>query len=373
MSEADDAAAHDGRRATAAGAARADRRILVYGATGYTGKLLAAEAARRGIDVVLGGRDRGRLEGVAKQYGFDARAVALADAKGLRDALEGVACVLHVAGPFSQTARPMVEACLARGVHYLDVTGEIEVIEALARRDGEAHAAGVTLLPAVGFDVVPSDCLALHVAKRIDAPRRLRIALAGLGGGMSRGTARTLVEAFRDGLRVRHQGVLVARRFGRLEHHFDLGAGPLRAVAMPLADLASAFHSTGIPDIETHVVLSGPLASALRWADLVRPLLRLPFVQHSLARRIDRLPEGPDDATRESGRAIVLAEVEGPTGERAAAMLETPSGYAMTQVAALEAARRVAAGEVAPGFQTPATAFGPDFPLECSDSVRTDL
>lgn len=348
-------------------------RILVYGATGYTGRLLAAEAARRGLDVVLGGRDGGKLERVAARTGFEARVVALDDAKGLRNALEGVACVLHVAGPFSRTSRPMVEACLARGVHYLDVTGEIDVIESLARRDEAAREAGITLLPAVGFDVVPSDCLALHVAKRVDTPRRLRIGLAGLAGGMSRGTARTLVEVFGDGLRVRHQGVLVPRPFGRLEHHFELGAGPLRAVAMPLADLASAFYSTGIPDIETYVVVSGPLADRLRWAELARPLLRLPFVQHSLARRIDALPEGPDDTTRESARAIVIAEVEGAAGERAAAMLETPSGYAMTQVAALEAARRVAAGGTAPGFQTPATAFGPDFPLECSDSVRTEL
>ncbi|MBK7952261.1 MAG: saccharopine dehydrogenase NADP-binding domain-containing protein [Deltaproteobacteria bacterium] len=348
-------------------------RILIYGATGYTGKLVAREAARRGLDVVLAGRDRHRLDDVAREHGFEARAVALDDAAGLRAALADVAAVLHIAGPFSRTSKPMADACLETGTHYLDVTGEIDVFEALARRGEEALRAGVTLLPGVGFDVVPSDCLAVHVAKRIDEPKRLRIGLAGLGGGASRGTARTMVESLADGLRIRHQGVLVPRPFGRLEHRFDLGAGPLRALALPLADLASAFHSTGIPNIETYVVASGSLPNLLRLVERLRPILRLGFVQRFLSDRIDRLPEGPSDEARESGRSLVLAEVEGAGGLRAAAMLETPSGYAITQVAAVEAARRVAEGLAPIGFQTPATAFGPDFVLECSNSRRTDL
>lgn len=351
----------------------AKARILIYGATGYTGKLVARESARRGLDVVLAGRDPRKLEAVAAEYGFESRAFDLDDVPRMHAALTDVAAVLHIAGPFSATSRPMADACLATGTHYLDVTGEIDVFEALARRDGEARAAGVTLLPGVGFDVVPSDCLAVHVAKRIHEPTTLRIGLAGLGGGMSRGTARTLVESLGDGLRIRRHGVLVSRPLGRLEHSFELGAGPMRGIAMPLADLASAFHSTEIPNIETYVVMSGRLPRLLRAAGLVLPILRMRSVQDFLSARIDALPEGPDDATRESTRSIVLAEVEGPGGERAAAMLETPSGYALTQVAAVEAARRAAEGTAPPGFQTPATAFGADFILECSDSVRTDL
>lgn len=351
----------------------ASGRILIYGATGYTGKLVVREAARRGLDVVLAGRDPEKLKALGEIHGFETRAVALDDAAGLAAALDDVAAVLHIAGPFSKTSRPMADACLATRTHYLDVTGEIDVFEALARRDAEAKSAGVTLLPGVGFDVVPSDCLAAYVATRIEEPTLLRIGLAGLGGGVSRGTARTMLESLGDGLRVRHQGVLVRRPMGSLEHHFELGAGPLRGVAMPLADLASAFHSTGIPDIETYVIVSGAIPWLLKASRFVAPLLRLEAVQDFLSARIDALPEGPDDETRESGRAVVLAEVEGPGGQRAAAMLETPSGYAMTQVAAIEAARRAAAGEAPIGYQTPATAFGADFPLECSDSRRTDL
>ena len=351
----------------------ADRRILIYGATGYTGKLVAHEAARRSLDVVLAGRDPLKLKAVAAAHGFETRAVPLDDTARLRATLEDIAVVLHIAGPFSKTSRPMADACIATRTHYLDVTGEIDVFEALARRDVEAKSAGVTLLPGVGFDVVPSDCLAAYVATRIEEPSVLRIGLAGLGGGVSRGTARTMLESLGDGLRIRHQGVLVPRPMGSLEHHFDLGAGPLRGLAMPLADLASAFHSTGIPNIETYIIASGSLPMLLKASRLVAPLLRLAAVQRFLSTRIDAMPEGPDDATREGTRAVVLAEVEGPGGQRAAAMLETPSGYALTQVAAVEAARRIAEGAAPTGFQTPATAFGADFVLACSDSRRTDL
>lgn len=267
----------------------------------------------------------------------------------------------------------MADACLATRTHYLDVTGELEVIEALARRDGEAQAAGVTLLPAVGFDVVPSDCLALFVARRVPDPIRLRIAIAGAGPGVSRGTARTMVESLAAGLRIRQQGVLVPRALGTLEYRFDVGAGPLRAVALPLADLATAFHSTGIPNIETYFVMSGALPYRLRLAGRAAPLLRLAAVRRFLDRRIDLMPEGPSDDERETMRALILAEVEGAGGERAAAMIETPSGYALTQAAAIEAARRVAEGEAPVGFQTPASAFGADFVLACSDSRRTEL
>ncbi len=351
----------------------ASGRVLIYGATGYTGKLVARECAHRGLDAILAGRDPIKLKAVAAAHGFETRAVPLDDSARLSAALEDAAAVLHIAGPFSKTSRPMADACVATRTHYLDVTGEIDVFEALARRDAEAKRAGVMLLPGVGFDVVPSDCLAAYVATRIEEPSVLRIGLAGLGGGVSRGTARTMLESLGDGLRIRHQGVLVRRPTGSLEHHFDLGAGPLRGLAMPLADLASAFLSTGIPHIETYIIASGPIPALLKASRLVTPLLRLASVQRFLAARIDAMPEGPDDATREGTRAVVLAEVSSAGGQRAAAMLETPSGYALTQVAAVEAARRAAVGEATPGFQTPATAYGADFVLECSDSRRTDL
>jgi short subunit dehydrogenase-like uncharacterized protein len=131
--------------------------LLIYGAYGYTGRLVVSEARAAGLRPVLAGRDASALAAMAGPLGLDHRATSLDDQGGLDTALEGARVVLHCAGPFVQTSRAMVDACLRRGVHYLDVTGELAVFEAIAARDAEARACGVTLLPGVGFDVVPSD------------------------------------------------------------------------------------------------------------------------------------------------------------------------------------------------------------------------
>jgi len=346
---------------------------MIYGATGYTGKLVAAEAVRQGLDVILAGRDPEKLKAVAEPLGCDSQAIALTDTSRLRAALEDVAAVLHIAGPFSQTARPMVSACLETRTHYLDITGEIDVFEAIARRDAEAEAAGVLLLPGVGFDVVPTDCLAVHTASRVQEPTRLRLAIAGMDGGVSRGTVKSAIESLGDGLRVRQDGILRTRPPGSLEHVFDFGAGPTRGLAMPWGDVATAFHSTKIPNIEVYFILSGSMPMLMKASRLITPILRLPAIQNFLKSRVDAMPEGPDEATRTGTRALLLAEVEGPGGQLARSLLETPSGYALTPPAAVEAARRAATGEAPTGFQTPATAFGADFVLDLPDCRRTDL
>ena len=172
--------------------------ILIYGATGYTGKLIAKAAHDQGACPILAGRNLAKVERVAEPLGLAARVFDLADPAGIDAGLKDVAVVLCVAGPFSATSRPMADACLRNRVHYLDITGEIEVFEALAARDAEAKARGVMLLPGVGFDVVPSDCLAAHLKRRLPDATDLKLYLS-LGANMSRGTAKTAVEFDRGG------------------------------------------------------------------------------------------------------------------------------------------------------------------------------
>lgn len=167
---------------------------LLYGAYGFTGRLIAREAVERGHRPVLAGRDADETAALADALSLEHGVFGLDEEGALREALAGVDAVVHAAGPFSRTWRPMVEACLATGTHYLDITGEVEVFEALHALDGRASDAGVALLPGVGMDVVPSDCLAARLAERLPDATHLELALHSTGGP-SRGTARTQVEA----------------------------------------------------------------------------------------------------------------------------------------------------------------------------------
>jgi Saccharopine dehydrogenase NADP binding domain len=104
------------------------------------------------------------------------------DPKGLSEALKDIACVVHMAGPFAVTSAPMLDACLATQTNYIDITGEIEVFEAIWSREDEIKRAGITVVPGAGFDVAPSDCLAGYVASKLEQPASLVIALRGLEG-----------------------------------------------------------------------------------------------------------------------------------------------------------------------------------------------
>jgi short subunit dehydrogenase-like uncharacterized protein len=157
------------------------KNFMIYGANGYTGELIAREASKRGMKPILAGRSQNKVEPLAKELNLIFRTFSLADKKSLEYTLKEVDFVLHCAGPFSLTSQPMVEACLRLGKHYLDITGEIAVFEAMAKRDAAAKKAGIMVLPGVGFDVVPSDCLALHLKNRLPSATALTLAFYGLG------------------------------------------------------------------------------------------------------------------------------------------------------------------------------------------------
>src|SRR5688500_220953 len=179
--------------------------LLLYGANGYTGELIADEAARRGVPVVLAGRRAEAIAPIAERLRADSRIFPLESGEQVARHLDGVTAVLLAAGPFAHTSAPVVEACIRRGIHYLDITGEIAVFEACKRRHADALAAGVTVLPGVGFDVVPTDCVAATLAAALPSATHLELAFGG-GGGFSRGTAKTMLSGIGHGGAVRENG-----------------------------------------------------------------------------------------------------------------------------------------------------------------------
>jgi short subunit dehydrogenase-like uncharacterized protein len=340
--------------------------FLIYGATGYTGSLVACEAARRGLHPVLAGRTPETVAALAGELGLEHRAFVLDSPKAVAEGLRGVDAVLNCAGPFTRTARPLTDACLRAGAHYLDITGEVLVLEAQAGRNAEARAARVVLLPGVGFDVVPTDCLAAHLKRRLPTATRS-------SGRLSRGTALTALEGIADGGRVRKGGVLTPVPAAGKTRAVDFGDGrPEKAILIPWGDVATAYHSTGIGDIEVYMAARRALRVAARLTRYVGWLLRRPAVQAWLGRRIRAGPPGPTEAERRANRCQIWGAVADPAGRTAVARQETPDGYDLTVDAALAAVSRVRAGAVGPGYHTPATAFGPDFVLKLPGVTRTD-
>jgi len=133
---------------------------MIYGANGYTGELIAREAVSRGRTPVLAGRTAARVEQLAMSLGLQALVFDLGDAAATARSVEGMGLVLHCAGPFSATAAPMMAACLATHAHYLDITGEISVFEHARTLDAAARVSGIVICSGVGFDVIPTDCVA---------------------------------------------------------------------------------------------------------------------------------------------------------------------------------------------------------------------
>lgn len=346
--------------------------FLIYGATGYTGTLIAEHSVAAGLRPVVAGRSRDRLEPLAKRLGLEWRVFGLDAPEKVRDGLKGMAAVLHAAGPFSATSRPMADACLAVGAHYCDITGEIDVFEALATRDAEARAAGIMLLPGAGFDVVPSDCLAAHVAARLPDANRLRLSISGVGN-LSHGTAKTMVEWMGRGTHVRRGGRIVElKEIPRAT--VDFGSGPRPTVGFSWGDVSTAWHSTGIPDIEVFFEASRELDRAAKAPVMLKRLLATPFVQRMLKRQIEkRMPPGPSAEQRANGRSALVGEVWNSAGRKAESRLTAPDGYELTAVTAVEIARRAANGRAVPGYRTPSTAFGADFIVEFSGVTRTDV
>jgi len=349
--------------------------LLIYGATGYTGSLVAEHAAaiarQSTSPPTLAGRNEGKVKALAMRLRMPWSAFDLTDTEDLIHRLEDVTTVLNLAGPFSETADPLVEACLASGTHYVDITGEIAVFERIAARDADARKARVVLLPGAGFDVVPSDCLAAHLKRRQPQMHRLRISVEGLTQA-SRGTARTAVEALGKGTMARRGGKIVELERA-LHSKADFGDGPVDTISVSWGDVATAWYSTKAPAIDVLFEASPPLRIVSRIPNNLRPVLGSPTVQHLLKRLVDRMRPGPSEERRLGGRCRILGEAWNAAGARVASLMETPDPYALTVQSALDLGQRVAAGEVSAGYHTPSTAFGPDLVLAFDGVRRSDI
>lgn len=337
--------------------------FLIYGANGYTGTLIAEEAIRRRMGPIVAGRSAEGVAAVGKRLGLEARVFGCDSPEEIVPNLDGVAAVLHCAGPFSATGKPMMKACLAKRCHYLDISGEIRSYERILSQPALFKDASIVAIPGVGFDVVPTDCVAGLLHQNLPDARRLILAL-NITGGPSPGSFKTLVEGLHAGGLIRKDGKLAPIPAASRIRRIPFVDGSMDAVIAPWADLSSAWYSTRIPDIETYIVIKKRVVALIRLSRVAGPLFALKPMQTLLKTAIGRTVRGPGVSERSERRYEIWAEAEASQGRRRGMHVLTPNGYEVTVDASLRAMAKVLEGAVAPGAYTPAMAFGPRFLFE---------
>ncbi len=344
---------------------------LIYGANGYSGHLILKQALEVGLKPIVAGRNAAEIGALASKYGLESRIFDLKDNNLIRTSLEGVGLVVHCAGPFSATSAPMIEACINSRTHYFDITGEIDVFEHAHSRKVSQRAKGVDVVvcPGIGFDVVPTDCVAMTLAACIPNATYLTLGFAAKSR-FSPGTAKTMVEGLSTGMRHRRNGVI--QSCAVKTRHIDFGTGETK-LAMNLAwgDVSTAFYTTGIPNIDVFIASHPKLVRKTKMTRFIRPFLGLSFVQNRLKRKIDAAIKGPTDEQRAKDKTYVWGEISNDSGATVEAFLETGNGYTVTALAPVAIVSHwLNSGFDQVGSLTPARLMGKSFvsTLEgCSD------
>ena len=344
--------------------------FLLYGANGYTGELIARYAHEYNLQPILAGRRKEVIEPLAAKLNLPYRIFDINDSAALQAALKEVSVVIHAAGPFQFTAKQMIEACLKTKTHYLDINGDIAVFEMIKRYDDVAKKANIMLLPGVGFDVVPTDCLALQLKNLLPDATGLQLAFATLGGGLSHGTATTMATKIGEGGAARKDGKIVRRPLGEKGMWVDFSTGSgggvkkLFVMSIPWGDISTAYFTTRIPDITTFTGIAKKTYNLLKGQSLFNWMLRTNVVRNYIKKKINKRPAGPSDEQRNKAISLVWGQAINAAGETVTARLSGPEGYTLTMLSSLIIVQKVLNGNFSVGYQTPGSAYGENLVME---------
>lgn len=330
---------------------------MIYGANGYTGELIAREAVRRGLKPMLAGRNQQKIAALAQELQLEAKVFDLEHTAEAAKQIQGNRLVIHCAGPFSATSKPMIEACLQAGAHYLDITGEIDVFEQAQSFHAQAQQAGIVICSGVGFDVIPTDCVAAALKQALPDATHLALGFDS-ASGMSPGTAKTSIEGMQHGGKVRKNGKIVTVPLAHKARHIDFGNGKKSAMSIPWGDVSTAFHTTGIPNIEVFIPAPAGMILGAKLANLIRPLLKWQWLQQLMKAQIEKTVTGPDEALRDKQPTFVWGEAKNAKGETKTARIQTVNVYSLTITGALAVVDYLMQQQPAGGTYTPAKLVG---------------
>lgn len=330
---------------------------LIYGAYGYSGKLIAQHAKRMGYTPILAGRSAAKLKELGERMGLPWQAFSLDDEQALQRELADVKLLVNCAGPFSQTAKPLLQACLAARVHYLDITGEIDSFTYAHSLHEQAVEQGIVICPGVGFDVIPTDCIAARLNALVPNAVELKLGFDSRSR-MSQGTAKTSIERMHLGGAVRRDGEIINVPLAYKTTTIDFGGGSKHAMTIPWGDVATAYYTTEIPNIEVYIPASPKLTKRLRRLNWVRWLLGFNRIQNWMKKKISQQPAGPDDDERKNNPTYVWGEIRDARGRIESLRVKVKNGYTLTAYGAVDVAQYVLHHKVSGGYYTPSRLYG---------------
>lgn len=342
--------------------------FLIYGASGYTGKLIAELSVKKGLKPVLAGRTESKIKPLAQKFGLEYLVFGLDNIEEIVQNITKFPLVLNCAGPFSRTARPIVEACLLAKTHYLDITGEIEVFELIKSYDLKAKNNGIIMMPGVGFDVVPTDCMAKYLSSKLPDATHLELAFTSVGGSISHGTVTTMIESLGNNGFTRENGVMISKPTGYDGKWINFGSIKQFAMTIPWGDISTAYTTTGIPNIKTFAGASKSAYYLMKLQFLFNPILRTKFVKNLLQKYVDDKITGPNEHHFQNGKSLIWGKVSNAKGETEEGRIETLEGYRLTAEASVLITQKVLELEGISGYKTPAGLFGHELILEIEGS-----
>lgn len=345
---------------------------IIYGANGYTGALIAEEAVKRGYQPILAGRRKQSVESIADKLNLDYRIFDLQDQLTIQQNIQDAVLVLHCAGPFSKTAAPMMQACIASHTHYLDITGEIDVFEHAQSLHKQAEAADVVVCPGVGFDVIPTDCVAAALKEALPDAHELSLGFDSRSG-MSPGTAKTSVEGMAMGGKIRANGRLESVPLAYEVRHINFGNGEKSAMTIPWGDVSTAYHSTGIPNVRVFIPGSEKMIKSAKFANNIRFALSWNWVQNFLKKRIDKSVKGPNQQTRDKQPTYVWGEARNQQGDIKTARIKVDNGYSLTITGSLSVVEYLLSNQVSGGAYTPSKLVGSHLIAELPNSGQLEI
>lgn len=348
-------------------------KYLLYGANGYTAQLIIKESLKAGIQPTLAGRTAEKVKKVAEKYNLAYTVFDLSNPEKIQEELKDFTVCLNAAGPFSQTAKPMIEACIASGTHYIDITGEIAVFELAKTYNKLAQEKGICIMPGIGFDVVPSDCLANYLKENLPDASHLELAFTSIGGGLSHGTASTMVENLGEGSAARVDGKIQKVAVGHLSKKINFGEVQHYAMTIPWGDVSTAYTSTKIPNIVVYTGVPKRITKMVKFQSLFNPILKTNLVKKIAQNWIDKNLYGPSEKENQTGKSLLWGKVWDKDGNEFSARLKCKEGYLVTALTSVNICTKILNNQFKSGYQTPASAYGHGLILEIEGSHMTAI